>query len=121
MKDRLSIFCPIRIVIIGEKDPRTVVVKYVDVTDNRYPKYLQKLMYNHCLRFDSPLAVIHQYEVNNHKNESKNVSHLMVYFLFQAPEWYKCEKAKSSKTPDQELKIKVAIRMDKPMNMKHCG
>ena len=51
MKDRLSIFCPIRIVIIGEKDPRTVVVKYVDVTDNRYPKYLQKLMYNHCLRF----------------------------------------------------------------------
>ena len=51
IKDRLSIFCPIRIVIIGEKDPRTVVVKYVDVTDNRYPKYLQKLMYNHCLRF----------------------------------------------------------------------
>ena len=39
----------------------------------------------------------------------------------QAPEWYKCEKAKTSKTPDQELKIKVAIRMDKPMNMKHCG
>ena len=55
------------------------------------------------------------------KNESKDVLHLMVYFLFQAPEWYKCEKAKSSKTPDQELKIKVAIRMDKPMNMKHCG
>ena len=41
--------------------------------------------------------------------------------MFQAPEWYKCEAAKKSKTPDQELKIKVAIRMDKPMNMKHCG
>ena len=43
------------------------------------------------------------------------------FLSFQAPEWYKCEKAVKSKTPDQELKIKVAIRMDKPMNMKHCG
>ena len=56
----------------------------------------------------------------NLKND-KRCHTFNVYVLFQAPEWYKCEKAKSSKTPDQELKIKVAIRMDKPMNMKHCG
>ncbi|XP_071749164.1 calcium-dependent secretion activator isoform X2 [Lepeophtheirus salmonis] len=37
----------------------------------------------------------------------------------KAPEWYKLETGKNS--PDKEMKIKVAVRMDKPMNMKHCG
>ena len=37
----------------------------------------------------------------------------------QAPEWYNAEVSKGSK--DQELKLKIAVRMDKPMNMKHCG
>lgn len=37
----------------------------------------------------------------------------------KAPEWHKCSVGKNS--PDKDLKIKVAIRMDKPMNMKHCG
>ena len=37
----------------------------------------------------------------------------------KVPEWYKANVSKGSQ--DQELKIKVAVRMDKPMNMKHCG
>jgi len=37
----------------------------------------------------------------------------------KAPEWYNAEVSKGSK--DQELKLKIAVRMDKPMNMKHCG
>ena len=37
----------------------------------------------------------------------------------QVPEWYKANVSKGSQ--DQDLKIKVAVRMDKPMNMKHCG
>ena len=42
-----------------------------------------------------------------------------IFFSCKAPEWYKCEVGKRS--PDPDLKIKVAVRMDKPMNMKHCG
>ena len=38
---------------------------------------------------------------------------------FQAPEWKKLAIAKNSQ--DKELKLKIAVRMDKPMNMKHCG
>jgi hypothetical protein len=41
------------------------------------------------------------------------------YIFWQAPEWYKADVSKGSK--DQELKLKIAVRMDKPMNMKHCG
>eukprot|EP00095_Tigriopus_kingsejongensis_P011606 maker-scaffold859_size87536-snap-gene-0.9 protein:Tk11606 transcript:maker-scaffold859_size87536-snap-gene-0.9-mRNA-1 annotation:"calcium-dependent secretion activator isoform x4" len=37
----------------------------------------------------------------------------------KAPEWHKLNVAKSS--PDKDLKLKIAVRMDKPMNMKHCG
>ena len=37
----------------------------------------------------------------------------------KAPEWYKLNTSKNSQ--DKELKLKVAVRMDKPMNMKHCG
>ena len=47
------------------------------------------------------------------------LQNLSFYSSYQAPEWYKCEVSKRS--PDPDLKIKVAVRMDKPMNMKHCG
>ncbi|XP_065559138.1 calcium-dependent secretion activator-like isoform X3 [Artemia franciscana] len=35
------------------------------------------------------------------------------------PEWHKLEVAKNS--IDKDLRIKVACRVDKPLNMKHCG
>ena len=44
---------------------------------------------------------------------------MKVYVFIQVPEWYKANVSKGSQ--DQDLKIKVAVRMDKPMNMKHCG
>uniref|UniRef100_H2Z3C0 Calcium-dependent secretion activator 1 n=1 Tax=Ciona savignyi TaxID=51511 RepID=H2Z3C0_CIOSA len=37
----------------------------------------------------------------------------------KSPEWYHMQVAKNS--PDQQIRIKLAVRMDRPLNMKHCG
>ena len=44
---------------------------------------------------------------------------IILHIFDKVPEWYKANVSKGSQ--DQDLKIKVAVRMDKPMNMKHCG
>lgn len=37
----------------------------------------------------------------------------------KSPEWHRLNVPKN--LPDQDLRIKIACRMDKPLNMKHCG
>ena len=37
----------------------------------------------------------------------------------RAPEWHRMTASRGN--PDQDLRIKIACRMDKPLNMKHCG
>ncbi|XP_012259772.1 calcium-dependent secretion activator isoform X2 [Athalia rosae] len=37
----------------------------------------------------------------------------------KVPEWHRMNVPKNN--PDQDLRIKIACRMDKPLNMKHCG
>nr|CAB3227414.1 calcium-dependent secretion activator 1-like [Phallusia mammillata] len=37
----------------------------------------------------------------------------------KTPDWYHMQVPKNS--PDQQIRIKLTIRMDRPLNMKHCG
>jgi len=37
----------------------------------------------------------------------------------KAPEWHRLQVGRN--LPDQDLRIKMVCRMDKPLNMKHCG
>jgi hypothetical protein len=39
--------------------------------------------------------------------------------ISKVPEWYVMETTKNF--PAKNLRIKIAMRMDKPQNMKHCG
>nr|CAD7587647.1 unnamed protein product [Timema genevievae] len=44
---------------------------------------------------------------------------LLIQHHAQVPEWHKMSVPKNAQ--DQDLRIKIACRMDKPLNMKHCG
>jgi calcium-dependent secretion activator len=37
----------------------------------------------------------------------------------KTPEWYDMQTSKNC--TDKNLKIKIAVRIDKPQNMKYCG
>lgn len=45
--------------------------------------------------------------------------HLNKRWRFQSPEWHRMVVSKNN--PDQDVRIKIACRLDKPLNMKHCG
>lgn len=39
----------------------------------------------------------------------------------KCPEWYKMTVPSKNATVDADLSVKLIVRMDKPLNMKHCG
>lgn len=60
--------------------------------------------------------MLNKCKINTNLNEKKTTKKCD---LSQAPEWHRLTVVKNH--PDQDLRIKIACRMDKPLNMKHCG